>query len=70
MINHLSKELDSERQAERKRRPRGLTSEADWQDRAKQAAAWAGNFIAAHPVASLGAAVALGLAVGWWVKRR
>jgi ElaB/YqjD/DUF883 family membrane-anchored ribosome-binding protein len=70
MINHLRKQRDSARQAERKGRRRGLASEADWQDWAKQAATRAGNFIAAHPAASLGAAVALGLAVGWWVKRR
>jgi ElaB/YqjD/DUF883 family membrane-anchored ribosome-binding protein len=69
MINHLRKELDSGRQAERECQRR-CHSETDWQERAKQAATWAGNFIAAHPVASLGAAVALGLAVGWWVKRR
>jgi ElaB/YqjD/DUF883 family membrane-anchored ribosome-binding protein len=70
MINHLRNEPDPARQAERTCRRRGLLLEADWQDRAKQAATRAGNFIAAHPVASLGAAVALGLAVGWWVKRR
>ena len=70
MVDRLSKELYSARQAERKGRRRGRSAEADWQDRAKQAATRAGNFIAAHPAASLGAAVALGLAVGWWVKRR
>jgi ElaB/YqjD/DUF883 family membrane-anchored ribosome-binding protein len=70
MINRLRNELDAARQTEQEFRPRGLTSEANWQDRAKQAATWAGNFIAAHPAASLGAAVAFGLAVGWWVKRR
>ena len=70
MINRIREEPDSARQAEQERRLRGLTSEANWQDWAKQAATRAGNFIAAHPVASLGAAVALGLAVGWWVKRR
>jgi hypothetical protein len=28
------------------------------------------RFIAAHPVICLGAALALGTAVGWWVKRK
>jgi ElaB/YqjD/DUF883 family membrane-anchored ribosome-binding protein len=49
---------------------RGVPSEADWQERAKEAASWAGNFIATHPIASLSAAVVLGMAIGWWVKRR
>lgn len=70
MINRLRDELDSARQAERPGRQRALGSDADWQDQAKQAAALAAEFIAAHPVASLSAAVAVGLAIGWWVKRR
>jgi ElaB/YqjD/DUF883 family membrane-anchored ribosome-binding protein len=68
MINRLRNDWDSARRAETTRR--GLSSQTDWQDRAKQAVAWAGDFVAAHPIASLGAAVVLGLAVGWWVKRK
>lgn len=70
MIDHLRNELDSARQAEQECSPRGVASKADWQAQAKQAATQAGNFIAAHPVASIAAAVAIGLAVGWWVKRK
>ncbi len=70
MINRLRKEWDSPRPAERQGRPCGLPAETDWQDLAKRAASRAGNFIAAHPVASLAAAFALGSAVGWWVKRK
>lgn len=28
------------------------------------------TFVAAHPLICLGAAVATGIAVGWWVKRK
>jgi len=69
MINRLRNPWDAPGPAEGKGRPCGPVAETDWQDLSEQAASRAGNFIAAHPVASLAAAFALGSAVGWWVKR-
>lgn len=70
MVNCLTEQREAARRDESKSGRRNLSLKTGWQGWAKRAAARAGNSIADHPAASLGAAVAVGLAVGWWVKRR
>ncbi|MHB8903467.1 MAG: hypothetical protein ACYC6Y_32280 [Thermoguttaceae bacterium] len=70
MIDRISKDLDSAFGAVRRRAEGRLSSAEEYEARAKQAVARAGELIAGYPVAALATAVLLGVALGWWVKRK
>ncbi|NLS94723.1 MAG: hypothetical protein GXX96_21420 [Planctomycetaceae bacterium] len=71
MIDRISSRLraapeTSRRQAGGEPLPKGRQLDAD----ARQTLARGGAFIADHPLAALSVAVAVGMTLGWWVKRK
>jgi len=44
--------------------------EPSWQDRLKQVQSLATNWVKEHPEIALAAAVATGVVLGWFIKRR
>ncbi len=70
MIDRISKHLGSAFDTAG-REGRNESAEDDpWKEQAKEAFAQAGVLIATHPVAALTTAIVVGIAIGWWVKRR
>ena len=48
----------------------GMTNSADLQQHAKELAGRATRWIMAHPELALGSAIATGVVLGWFIKRR
>jgi ElaB/YqjD/DUF883 family membrane-anchored ribosome-binding protein len=42
----------------------GIRQKADWSRQAVE------DFVVSHPALALGAAVSVGLLLGWWIKRK
>lgn len=70
MIDRISNQLDSTSGTIHRESRDGPSPERQLRAAAKQAISQAGAFIAAHPAAALGAAVLVGVTIGWWVKRK
>ncbi len=70
MIDRISRHLGSTLDPVRREGRNEAAAESPWKEQAKEALAQTGAIIATHPVAALSAAIVVGMAIGWWVKRR
>jgi hypothetical protein len=51
-------------------RPAGVAREPGWQDRLNEVQSLATQWVREHPGIALAAAVATGVVLGWFIKRR